>query len=94
MEKQFAKGFYPKKRREGAPDFVLGKMSVNRIQALEWLSEQTDEWINLDLKEGKSGKCYAEVDTWKPEKKEGDQPAQEKPADDYSDMGFSEDIPF
>ena len=28
-----------------------------------------NEWINLDLKEGKSGKGYAAVNTWKPESK-------------------------
>ena len=80
-------GLYPKKR-DGQPDFVIGKLSINVAQFREWMAEylkanQGSEWINIDMLVSKAGKGYAKLDTWEPENKQED---KSEPV--------SEDIPF
>jgi len=67
-EKEFIGGMYPKKPQK---DFIKCQISLNRKQILDWLnnatSEENDTWINIDIKESKSGdKWYAEKNNWKP----------------------------
>ena len=64
---EFPDGLIFKLPRDGAPDFVRGSISIKRAELVKWLSGKNDEWINLDLKVGKSGKSYASVNTYKPE---------------------------
>lgn len=73
-EKVFADGFILKQPHENAPDFVKGSLSIKADDAIKFIEANKDErgWINLDLKEGQSGKWYVEKNTWKPEKKEVD----------------------
>jgi hypothetical protein len=66
-EKQFVNGMLVK-RGDNAPDFVLANLSINREELIAWLEAQEGKWVNVVLKRAKSGKCYAEVDTWKPPK--------------------------
>jgi hypothetical protein len=75
MEKKetvLAKGFYFDKPREGAPDFVKGKLSVKVAEAVELLKkyENNAGYVNLDLLKSKEGKLYFTVNTWQPEKKD------------------------
>ena len=63
---EFPSGLIFKLPREGAPDFVKGSISIKRAELIEWLNGKSDEWINLDLKLGQSGKAYASVNTFKP----------------------------
>jgi hypothetical protein len=94
-EKEFAKGLYVKPPKEGAPDWVKFKMSIKREEVIHWLQGQTDEWINTEVKEGKSGKWYAEV--WKPDPSKARVASPQQnyaspsalPQDDFAD-----DIPF
>ena len=70
-EKEFIGGMYPKKPQK---DFIKCQISLNRKQILDWLnnatSEENDTWINIDIKESKSGdKWYAEKNNWKPKPK-------------------------
>lgn len=67
-------GLYPKQKSDRAPDYVIGKLSINVQQFREWMVDHlkanpNDEWINLEMLVSKSGKAYAKVDTWKPEGK-------------------------
>ena len=64
---EFPDGLIFKLPRDGAPDFVKGSLSLKRAELVSWLSAKNDEWINLDLKVGKSGKSYASVNTYKPD---------------------------
>ncbi len=94
-EKVFARGFYWNDPREGAPDFVIGSLSLNREQALGWLESQNANekgYVRLNVKRGRGGKPYVELDTWQPTKpkQEQRQPASTL-ADDFDD---SADIPF
>ena len=77
------------KRNDNAPEYVLANLSIKRGELIAFLTQQEGEWLNVALKRAKSGKCYAELDTWKPSEKLADVargPAAPAPADD--------DIPF
>ena len=87
-DKVFAKGIYVKPPKENSPDFVKFSMSIKRNEAMGWLQSQSDEWVNLQVKEAKSGKWYCEVDTWKPN------PNRVKSAQPDSFSDLAEAIPF
>ena len=90
-DKEFADGLNVEPPREGAPDFVKGRISIKRKNFGNWLRGKDEEWINLDIKVGKSGKWYAEVNNWKP-KKSQDSPQQTTTSSVTND--FNDDIPF
>ena len=63
-EKIFANGF-SFKRRENAPDFVIGNQSIKVDDAISFLNKhQKNGWVNLDVKQAKNGNYYLELDTW------------------------------
>ena len=90
-DKVFAQGLYVKPPKENSPDFVKFGLSIKRQEVMDWLQGHSEEWINLQVKEAKSGKWYAEVDTWKPDPNRARpaQPAQSNPFE-----SLDEDIPF
>ena len=76
---KFADGIYFKEPHQNAPDFVKGKLSIQKQKLTAWLEgmDAGDEgYINLDIKVAKSGKLYIAVDNWKPNNQ---QQAQQKP---------------
>lgn len=67
-DKVFAEGLY---FFESDKDFILGKLSVNSNQFIEWLEKQeTDEkgYVKLDILKSKEGKPYIALNTWKPQR--------------------------
>ena len=69
-DKQFAEGFFFDRPREGAPEFVKGRLSVNVEKAIAFLGEKKNDkgYVNLDLLQSKDGtKLYFTVNDWKPE---------------------------
>ena len=63
-EKIFADGF-SFKRRENAPDFVVGRQSIKVDEAIVFLKQHAKGgWVNLDIKQAKGGNYYCELDTW------------------------------
>lgn len=61
------------KRAENAPEFVIGNLSVKVDEFTKWLQEnQSNGWVNISLKVGKSGKAYGALDTWKPKEQTTD----------------------
>lgn len=65
-------GLYPKQKSDRAPDYVIGKGSINVQQFREWMQSHlkanpNEEWINFEMLVAKSGKAYAKLDTWKPD---------------------------
>ena len=88
-EIEFPKGLMIKKPRDGAPDFVIASISIKREELIEWLSSKDGDWINLDVKEAKSGKWYASVNTFKPQAKQESKPGANVPAAEYDP-----DLPF
>ncbi len=84
-EMEFPNGLMVKAPRDGAPDFVKAAISIKREELIEWLEQREGDWINLDVKEAKSGKWYASVNTYKPKAKEETKPGANVPAHEYSD---------
>lgn len=71
-EIQFVDGLIVKPPRDGAPDFVKASISIKVEDLGKWLREKykaKQEWVNIDVKEAKSGKWYAAVNTYKPKDK-------------------------
>lgn len=60
------------KRNDNAPEYVLANLSIKRMDLIDFLRQQDSDWLNVALKRAKSGKCYAELDTWKPTEKLAD----------------------
>ena len=63
----FASGIMFKLPRDNAPGYVKGSLSVKLDDFVAWAKNNAENgWVNLDLKVGKSGKPYVELNTWKP----------------------------
>lgn len=69
-EPQFVDGMIVKKPRAGAPDFIKASISIKKEEFFPFLQKHEGNWLNIDIKESRGGKWYAQVNTWKPEKKE------------------------
>ena len=69
QEKIYTKGLFVNTPREGAPDFVMGSLSITKDFA-KWIAENQQlfnekGYLKLELKKGKEeGKGYAEVNTY------------------------------
>jgi len=88
-EKNFADGFVFK-RRDNAPDFVVGNLSVKVEEAIAWLKANHKKgWVNIDVKQSKGGNYYCEQDTWEPKTTTNTNAPTAKVAVDDSD-----DLPF
>jgi len=87
---QFASGIYFDTPHEKAPDYVLGRISVNADKFIAWLEAQEKSekgYVNMNVKRSKGGKVYVELDTWKPTK-------QKQQQHETAGADFSDDIPF
>jgi len=92
-EKIFADGFIFKKK-ETAPDFVIGALSLKVDEAVAFIKANAKNgWVNLDIKQGSSGNYYIELDTFEPKAKGGAKPTQ-KAAPSKADADDDGDIPF
>lgn len=79
-DKIFADGFLFKKR-ETAPEWVVGSMSVKVDEAIAFLTNNSKNgWVNLNVNQSRGGKYYIELDTFVPKKKE-EGPAPQKEVD-------------
>jgi hypothetical protein len=81
-EVKFAEGLYFKEPNEKAPEWVKGKLSIQKQKLTEWLANTPANekgYINLDIKVGRSGKPYIAIDTWEPSQQQGQQQPQYTP---------------
>lgn len=78
-EKKIPYGFWFE-RRNNAPDFIIGRMSIKLDKAIPFLEENKNEsgYVNLTVLKSKTDGFYIELDEWKPTKKE-DAPAADHP---------------
>ena len=69
MEKKFVDGLFFNKPRENAPSFIKGSVSFKVENFIKYLQENVNEkgYVNIDLKESREGKYYADLNDWKPE---------------------------
>tara|TARA_R110002049_G_scaffold281333_1_gene460831 strand:- start:4051 stop:4335 length:285 start_codon:yes stop_codon:yes gene_type:complete len=91
-EKQFIDGMLVKPPHERAPDFVKCSGGFRRLAMIEYLQNQTGDYVNFDIKESRNGKWYAELNTYKPETAKRPDVGQSSPPQDAST--FDDDIPF
>ena len=86
------------KRHERAPDFVIANLSLKCKELVAWMQKHhRDGWCNIQIKQSKGGKYYAELDTFVPSKREeyDNGMAQAKAAAEPAGGGFDDDsIPF
>ncbi len=89
---EFVNGLIVKAPKEGAPDFVKASISIKVADLGMWLREKHkagEEWVNVDVKEAKSGKWYTAVSTFKPKQKSDDRSKGKRiPRDDDDDIAF------
>jgi hypothetical protein len=95
-DKIFADGFYFDPPHANAPNFVVGKVNIQVAKAIAFLQANANSkgYVNLSIKEAKSGKPYMELDTW--------EPGQAKPVDTataFAGQGMGDappqdDLPF
>jgi hypothetical protein len=72
-EIEFVDGLIVKAPNPKAPDFVKASISIKVEDLGKWLRAKYsagEQWVNIDVKEAKSGKWYASVSTFKPKKEE------------------------
>tara|TARA_R110000796_G_scaffold252271_1_gene385874 strand:+ start:3250 stop:3540 length:291 start_codon:yes stop_codon:yes gene_type:complete len=93
-EKIFAEGF-SFKRRDNAPEFVIGRQSIKVDEAVAFLMANVKNgWVNLDIKLSQGGKYYMELDTWEAN---GSTTPAKKPTKDAIPSSIStegEELPF
>jgi hypothetical protein len=68
MSKIYPVGLYYDNPREGAPEFVLGRMSIKREEFIKWLEMQTPNdkgYINFDVLQGRENKPYVCLNVYK-----------------------------
>ena len=93
-EKIFIDGIIAK-RHPNAPDFVKVNLSFKLKEFFEFAKlHQNDGWINVQVKESKGGKLYAELDTFTPSKKEEYSQGADQARDAMADNGGFDDAPF
>ena len=74
-EIEFVDGLIVKAPHAKAPDFVKAQIAIKVEDLGKWLREKYkagEEWVNIDVKEAKSGKWYAAVSNFKPKAKKDD----------------------
>ena len=97
-ETEFVNGLIAKAPRDGAPEYVKACLSIRRAELIAWLSDREGDWVNVDIKEAKSGKWYAAVDQWKPDSQRQEKPKRgptpEQRAQPTQAGEFIDEIPF
>jgi len=97
-DKIFANGMVVKERRTNAPDYVICNLSIKVDEFIQTLqAHQSNGWVNVNCLVAKSGKPYAEIDTWRPTQgdaaKQGMEQAKAAIAP-VADAFANDDIPF
>lgn len=91
-EKVFAEGFIFK-RNEKAPDFVVGNLSLKSDEAIEFIKKNAkNNWVNLSIKQARSGNYYVELDTFEPKKGNSGHGSPSRSQSAQEDE--SDDLPF
>ena len=93
-EVKFIDGIRVSKPHENAPGFVKAGLSFHIPRLIEWANQQTEEWVNSDLKESKQGKLYLAVNDYQPKQTEqavettGFNPPHNAPVAEDQDLPF------
>jgi len=96
---QFIPGLIVKAPNPKAPEFVKASLSIKRAELIAWLHDRTEDWINVDVKESKSGKWYVAVNAYKreegaPSRSQPAERSQRKTGSDFVAFDDDIDLPF
>lgn len=71
MSKEFIDGLFVNQRRENAPEFVKGSLSIAVDKFIPYLQAKANAkgYVNIDLLESQEGNLYAKLNDWKPTEK-------------------------
>lgn len=63
----FVDGLKFEKPKEGAPEFIKGKLSIHAERLTKFIAEHKNEngYLNIDLKKSKEGNLYLTLNTYK-----------------------------
>jgi len=92
-EKKFVEGLYYNEPRERSPEWILGSISIEPKRFTDWMRANYDpneKYLKIDFKMGKSGKPYAELNTWKPTQGQGQGNGQPHNPSQQSGSSFQE----
>jgi hypothetical protein len=66
----FPEGMRISPRRENAPDFIKGHISIRVDEFTSWLhaNQKSDGWVNIDIKKSKKGNLYLQLNTYQKDK--------------------------
>jgi hypothetical protein len=93
QERIFADGFIIK-RRENAPEWVIGNLSIKVDEAIAFLKNNEKKgWVNLNIKKGRSGNPYIELDTFEAKPK-GEEKAAKAAPPPQAEPEEDGDLPF
>ena len=94
-EKIFADGF-SFKRRDNAPEWVVGNLSIKADEAIAFIKNNTKNgWVNLNINYSQSGKAYVELDTFEPKGNAQAKASAPAPAPaPVAQPAVDEDLPF
>lgn len=78
-EPKFVDGLRVFKPHENVPDFIVANMLIRRDDRnafLEFIADQPDDDIKIDIKRSKGGKYYTQVNEWKVGQQPGQSPSR------------------
>jgi len=94
-DKSFVQGMIIKIPPAQAPDFVKLKLSFKVDQLIECLqANQSNGWVNADLKKSQKGSYYCEIDTWRKDGQNSSQPQRQQAPPAQQGMGDADGLPF
>lgn len=67
-ERKYTKGLWYNFPSEKAPKWVLGRLSIKKVDFMEWLKNQVPNekgYINIDILNGKENKPYCALNEYK-----------------------------
>ena len=66
-DNKFPKGIFLSKPKEGAPEFVRGKIGIKVEDAIPWLKEKANDagYVNLDILLSREGSLYLKHNDFK-----------------------------
>ncbi len=86
----FIDGMYVSNPSEKAPEWIICNLALFVPQLITFLEKNKNNsgYVNVDIKRGQSGKFYASLNTFKPEKKVDNKIIDPNTGRDVSIQGF------